>query len=349
MARLFGRQASEKDRRDELLSAYLDGQLSVEERMRLEARLAADPALQAELETLRHTVTLVRGLPQVEVPRNFILPRAAVAQPRPARPSRPRLAWAAPFLTAATAATSLLFVLVLAGNLMMTSYRAFAPASAPVPEAEAPQMAMEPSPDSQEVVGGDADGEPGYAATPRSGSPPLPTEAPVEEPSRVEAEGEYDEASPTPEPAPPAENGSAPPAAPTATMTAEEWLGMTETAPGEGTEVAPAAGGGTPAEETEDDATGAPTATPAVPPAATPMTEMHRDKGTPEPTPGAVAEASPPTVGGEGIVEDRQAEPADERGGLSWVTPWLVLEAALGLITLGLALVTILAWRARRR
>ena len=180
MGRLFTRQAK-RERRDELLSAYLDGQLSAEEQVRLEARLASDPALQADLETLRHTVALVRGLPPVPVPRNFILPREAATRPRPAPPSRPRLAWAAPLLTAATAATSLLFVFVLAGNLLlprMAGNRAFAPASAPLPEAEAPQAAIETAPSGQKAATEET--ESAYAGAP---TPPTQAlEAPAEEP-----------------------------------------------------------------------------------------------------------------------------------------------------------------------
>ena len=54
--------------RDELLSAYLDDQLDAEDRARLEAQLAGDPALRSELEMLRRTVALVRdwGIPVVQ-------------------------------------------------------------------------------------------------------------------------------------------------------------------------------------------------------------------------------------------------------------------------------------------
>ncbi len=60
---------------DELLtlSAYLDGELSSVEREALEARLAEDIELQAELEDLRQTVELVRSLPRLKAPRDFML------------------------------------------------------------------------------------------------------------------------------------------------------------------------------------------------------------------------------------------------------------------------------------
>ena len=153
MGRLFARKADERAQWDELLSAYLDGQLSAGERARLETRLAADPALRAELEALRHTVALVRDLPPVPIPRNFILPQTMAARPRPVRPPRPRRAWAAPLLTAATAFVSLLFVVVLAGDLLLSGMggQAFAPAAEPLLEAEAPQAALAPSPASEQV------------------------------------------------------------------------------------------------------------------------------------------------------------------------------------------------------
>ncbi len=335
MARLFGHQAKKRERRDELLSAYLDGQLSAEERARLEAQLTAEPALRAELEALRHTVALVRGLPPVPIPRNFILPQTAAARPRPAVPVRPRRAWAAPLLTAATGVVSLLFMVVLAGNLLLPHTRgnlAFAPAAAPLPEIEAPQAAVEPSPPSQKAATEEVEEiEPAYAGAPTPLS--LATEAPAEEapPRANEAEG-HDEATP------------------------EEWDGMAEATPGEMTEAPPPTGGGGP---TVEATIGTPTATPPVAeePAAAPTTPItatlttEEDRDSVEPTPGAVSEAVPLAGGEEDTVaaEDEQATLEDERSGLFQVTLWLVLESVLGLTALGLALATILAWRARRR
>jgi hypothetical protein len=61
------------DQELELLSAYLDGMLTADERAALETRLAAEPALRRELESLRQTVQLVKTLPPVRAPRNFTL------------------------------------------------------------------------------------------------------------------------------------------------------------------------------------------------------------------------------------------------------------------------------------
>ncbi|HMQ34291.1 MAG TPA: anti-sigma factor, partial [Chloroflexaceae bacterium] len=57
----------------ELLSAYLDNQLGVAERVNLERRLEAEPALRAELAELREAVGAVRALEPVRPPRSFTL------------------------------------------------------------------------------------------------------------------------------------------------------------------------------------------------------------------------------------------------------------------------------------
>lgn len=125
--------------RDELLSAYLDGQLDKREREHLEARLADDPALQADLEALRQTVSLVRDLPAVPAPRNLILTPSMVEQPEPA-PSR----WSAPLLTAATAVASFLFVILLVGDLLLPGMGKMTSAPAKGQRGEqAPEMALE--------------------------------------------------------------------------------------------------------------------------------------------------------------------------------------------------------------
>ncbi len=65
----------------EALSAYLDGQLPDKQRIKLEARLAADADLQAALDGLRRTRTLLRRAPQAKAPRNFTLTPDMVAAP----------------------------------------------------------------------------------------------------------------------------------------------------------------------------------------------------------------------------------------------------------------------------
>lgn len=73
----------------ELLSAYLDNQLSVAERLHIERRMEAEPGLRVGLESLRATVGALRDLEPVRPPRSFTLDPAKVARPRPFFP----LAW----------------------------------------------------------------------------------------------------------------------------------------------------------------------------------------------------------------------------------------------------------------
>jgi hypothetical protein len=65
----------------ELLSAYLDGELSHRERTALEQQLAQDPVLRSALQGLRETVSLVHALPRLKAPRNFTLDASHHAVP----------------------------------------------------------------------------------------------------------------------------------------------------------------------------------------------------------------------------------------------------------------------------
>jgi len=263
-------------RMDELLSAYLDGELSPGERARLEARLEADPALRERLEGLRQTVALVRDLPRVQPPRNFLLTPSMVASPRP-RPAPRR--WLAPALTFATAVSGLLCVIVLAGSLLARGVGLPA-ASAPV---EAPyEVAMEQTVEAERAI-----------AT-------VVYEAPEEDTAVVE--GAEEAPASLPELPPPG------------------MAVATPTAAGEEEMVA-----GTPSPQ-------------ALAGAAPPSTAT--------PTPGAAREpvatgAPPPRLAV--TPEEGAPPPAVE----VWTLPLLV--CGLPLLTLGLAVAAVLAWRARRR
>lgn len=101
----------------ELLSAYLDDMLNEAERMALEVRLAEDDALRAELEALRNTVSLIKALPMLKAPRNFVLtPEMVKSRTEPSRVIR------FPISTIMSAAAS--FVLIMVGLLMLMSGRA---------------------------------------------------------------------------------------------------------------------------------------------------------------------------------------------------------------------------------
>lgn len=73
-----------------LLSAYLDGELTADERRQVERALEANPGLRGELTELGQTRGLIRGLADVE-PRR---PLVATAPPRPPQHGRHRLALA---------------------------------------------------------------------------------------------------------------------------------------------------------------------------------------------------------------------------------------------------------------
>lgn len=93
----------------EHLSAYLDQQLTSAEKKALEARLAQDPTLQAELQSLQRTVQAFRRLPKVKPPRNFTLKPAQAGVVK-------RQAFTFTFLRLATALSAVLFVFVLLGD-----------------------------------------------------------------------------------------------------------------------------------------------------------------------------------------------------------------------------------------
>jgi anti-sigma factor RsiW len=92
-----------KQRDIELLSSYLDGQLSSSDSTRLEARLRTDPELRSVLQDLRGARSLLRQLPMRKAPRNFTLTPQMVGKNPPLPRSYPA------FRFTATLATILLF------------------------------------------------------------------------------------------------------------------------------------------------------------------------------------------------------------------------------------------------
>jgi len=339
MARGFERLMENQAARDELLSAYLDDQLDAEDRARLEVQLAADPALRSELEMLRRAVALVRDLSPQPIPRNFILPQETTPQVRPALVAR-RPRWLAPFLTAATAAVSLLFVAVLARDLLffgvggMTQLAAPAPAadeavvgSAPVEKAIEEEGASQTFTVTESPEENAADGTRAVAEAPlepdeAEGTPPPEAATPPTTPGGAyEADGGEEGAEPTlvseRSPLPPAGGGEPPveSPAPTPTPAAVEAADLA----------------------TQSDTPEAEKSAPVPPPepaAAEPTEWALRDT---EPAPDAVGETEPP--------------PSDRGDAdiLSHVSPWRVAEVALGVSALLLLVAAFWAWRARRR
>lgn len=95
----------------ELLSAYLDNQLSPHQRAVLEARLRTEPGLTTELDSLQKTRQMLRSLPRLHAPRNFTLSTQTYQKRSPAR--LPALFGAVSALSSA-----LLIVLVISGLLL---------------------------------------------------------------------------------------------------------------------------------------------------------------------------------------------------------------------------------------
>lgn len=113
------RRQSNEEQVDELLSAYVDGLLRPNERKKLEARLEREPALRERLEGMRFAVAALADLPELDVPRNFILAPSMVAAPGTAPPPRRRWNW--PVLGWATAVATLLLLFVLAGDFFVVA------------------------------------------------------------------------------------------------------------------------------------------------------------------------------------------------------------------------------------
>ena len=345
MARDFERLTKNQATRDELLSAYLDDQLDAEDRARLEALLAADPALRSELEMLRRTVALVRDLPPQPIPRNFLLPKTTAPKAHRAPVAR-HSRWLAPFLTAATTVVGLLFVVVLAGDLLFSGVGGMAQLAAPAPAAD--EGAFESAPVEKAVE--EEQETPQMLAITEIPSGKAEGEAPPESDEGEGVTSPRAESVATPPPA-----AATPPAAPAKEEDATQTFVPEETP-------APAVGGG------GDSPVESPAPTPTL------STGEMADTATRTDTPEAerVAPVPPPepataepteqtlhdTVPAPNEVEETEPSPADGEWGeydrsnegiLSYVTPRRVVEVALGGFVLLLVLATIWAWRARRR
>jgi anti-sigma factor RsiW len=137
----------------ELLSAYLDNQLSPHQRAVLEARLRTEPGLTTELDSLQKTRQMLRSLPRLHAPRNFTLSAQTYQKRSPAR--LPALFGAVSALSSA-----LLIVLVISGLLMGGTIKTASVdkenlaypvvMEASVPEAEVAMSVQEATPSEEE-------------------------------------------------------------------------------------------------------------------------------------------------------------------------------------------------------
>jgi anti-sigma factor RsiW len=130
------KHASSPSNADELLSAYLDGELNDRERQQVSAMLQSDPDAVASLTQLRYVADLMGQAPRQPVPRAFTLTEEQVAVRR--QPAFDLLAWLRPMLMrGATAMIALCLVFLVAGDL---SFRLQGP------EATLPAISGEQSP-----------------------------------------------------------------------------------------------------------------------------------------------------------------------------------------------------------
>ncbi len=67
---------------DEMLSAYIDGAVTVQERKLIESAVESNAEVAWRLDTLRQTVNLLRSMPDVVLPRSFLLTEADVVSIR---------------------------------------------------------------------------------------------------------------------------------------------------------------------------------------------------------------------------------------------------------------------------
>ena len=107
----------------EMLSAYLDGQLSQIDSSRVETRIKADVGLRSAYDDLRQTRSLLRRLPARRAPRNFTLtPKLAGI-----KPPLPR---AFPFLRLASTVAAVLLFFGFAANIFSPGMAALQPLAA---------------------------------------------------------------------------------------------------------------------------------------------------------------------------------------------------------------------------
>ena len=137
------------DRDLELISAYIDGQLSAEERREVERRLDNEANLRLAYEELRATVQVLRDLEPVRPPRSLTLDPANVALQRP---PATRLGWgrllqvAGVFAAVLVAAIGTLSVIgSLGGSAPASAPMAAAPTAAPASPLELRESAPTPA------------------------------------------------------------------------------------------------------------------------------------------------------------------------------------------------------------
>lgn len=108
----------------ELLSAYLDGQLTSREVTDLERRFSTQPELRAALQDLKDTRAVLRATPMRKAPRSFALTPEMVA------PRRKPFSWLFPVFSFSSAAAMVLLIISIA--IMSGGPKVSPPLAAPV-------------------------------------------------------------------------------------------------------------------------------------------------------------------------------------------------------------------------
>jgi hypothetical protein len=108
--------ATAAELQDELLSAYLDGDLTAQQQRDIEARLVGDPGLREALDGMRLVRDTLTTLEVVRAPRSFAIP-----VPDTASSHRPRFAWFDVSARVGAMAAAVLFAVLLTGDLTGSS------------------------------------------------------------------------------------------------------------------------------------------------------------------------------------------------------------------------------------
>ena len=171
----------------ELLSAYLDGQLSPSEAARLEARIGGDREMRRVMEDLRAARGLLRALPQRKAPHNFTL-----------RPNMRDLAAPTPRAFPVLRFASVLASILLLGTIAVNGL---------VPLA-ADRLLSAPAAPAYGMGGGGAAAEPAATPAPAEPSQPLLAAAPTAPPEATappqDLQSQAQKTAPQPERAAPA-------------------------------------------------------------------------------------------------------------------------------------------------
>ncbi|MEZ4636676.1 MAG: hypothetical protein R2873_11465 [Caldilineaceae bacterium] len=148
---------------DELLSAYIDGDVTEAEQQQVEYAIANDPEVAWQVETLRQTVALLRDLPAVPLARSFVIHEDQVADVLAVRREQAATPHATQspsigrrllafindgnlFLRNASALAAALFLAVTLGRTALTGPTLMPMASAPAPMAAESSAAADAEP-----------------------------------------------------------------------------------------------------------------------------------------------------------------------------------------------------------